>query len=188
MLDVSFAQHVMCLPQGRLLASGQYGENADVCVWDYQNKKLLYRFSEHDFGIAALSFSDDERLLVSVGDVRDKKMFVWDLATGCINASTPMQPNPTNIVGFGGMVKSTSGATCLCPSCNPCVCVCARAFGLLMSASWLTIGTSSSRQMSSVAPLPTTSSAPAATANCSFGLLTLSLASLHPSRWRQAVM
>lgn len=49
-----------------------------------------------------------QRLLVSIGDVRDKKIFVWDLATGCINASAPMNPCPTNIVGFGGMVKSAS--------------------------------------------------------------------------------
>lgn len=104
--------------QGRLLASGQTGENADVCVWDFASRKLLYRFSEHDFGIVSLSFSDDEvgcsgviviqltlcsphtcvfciiqRLLVSVGDVSDKKMFVWDVATyvsfvaGCYVAS-----------------------------------------------------------------------------------------------------
>lgn len=90
--------------QGRFLATGQYGENADVVVWDYATKKELYRcvtrrwgrglgsgnvgppcvvvlttllvarqsidgmwrrrafrrFAEHDHGIAALGFSDDE--------------------------------------------------------------------------------------------------------------------------------
>lgn len=101
--------NISCLAMsasGRFLASGQYGENADVVVWDFAKKKLLYRFSEHDHGIAAIAFSDDERLLVSVGDATDKKMFVWDIATGCINASTTMQPLPTNIVAFGGMVKN----------------------------------------------------------------------------------
>ena len=29
--------------QGRFLATGQYGENADVVVWDYASKKELYR-------------------------------------------------------------------------------------------------------------------------------------------------
>lgn len=95
-------------PQGRLLASGQFGENADVCVWDYESKKLLYRLSEHDFGIVDLAFSDDERLLASVGDVADKKIFVWDMATGYINATVPQEPMPTQQIAFGGMVKSES--------------------------------------------------------------------------------
>lgn len=101
--------NISCLAMsasGRYLASGQYGENADVVVWDYENKKLLYRLCEHDFGIQDIAFSDDERLLATVGDVRDKKMFVWDLATGYINASVNQTPLPTERVAFGGMVKN----------------------------------------------------------------------------------
>ena len=35
---------VVCLCiQGRLIASGHSGENADVYVWDYSNRERLYR-------------------------------------------------------------------------------------------------------------------------------------------------
>ena len=51
---------VWVLTQGRMIASGQLGENADIIVWDFETKRLLYRFSEHDHGIQALSFSRDE--------------------------------------------------------------------------------------------------------------------------------
>ena len=42
-------QNVTCMSiskTGRYLASGQYGENADVIVWDLQTKELLYRFGK----------------------------------------------------------------------------------------------------------------------------------------------
>ena len=92
--------------QGRYLASGQYGENADVLVWDFETKKLLYRFAEHDFGIKCLAFSDDELLLSSVGDgVEDKRMFVWDLRTGNIVTSCYQSPAKTTCVAWGRFVK-----------------------------------------------------------------------------------
>jgi WD40 repeat protein len=33
---------------GRLVASGQQGYNADVYVWDFESRSMMYRFSEHD--------------------------------------------------------------------------------------------------------------------------------------------
>ena len=42
---------------GHLLASGQRGENADVVIWDFQQKKAIYRLSEHDYEVTLLSFS-----------------------------------------------------------------------------------------------------------------------------------
>jgi WD40 repeat protein len=36
---------------GRLIASGQHGENADAIVWNFEARKELYRLSEHDHGI-----------------------------------------------------------------------------------------------------------------------------------------
>ena len=57
-------------PSGRLVASGQAGSNADVCVWDGASGRLIHRLSEHDHGIAAIAFSPDERLLVSIGVAR----------------------------------------------------------------------------------------------------------------------
>ena len=54
-------------PSGRYIASGQRGENADVIVWDFEEKRLLYRMQSHDAGVAVVAFSHDEKLLLSVG-------------------------------------------------------------------------------------------------------------------------
>ncbi|KAL0589702.1 hypothetical protein ABG067_002251 [Albugo candida] len=81
--------HISCLalsPSGRFLASGAKGSSADVLVWDFMKQKLLYRLCEHDFGVAALAFSDDDRLLCSVGNEEDARLFVWDVWTGNICA------------------------------------------------------------------------------------------------------
>jgi WD40 repeat protein len=102
-------QNVTCMSiskSGRYLASGQYGENADVIVWDLQSKQLLYRLSHHDTGIACVAFSDDELLLASVGDPKDdKKMFIWDLRTGNI-VSVANVGVATTAVCWGGMVRN----------------------------------------------------------------------------------
>eukprot|EP00741_Cyanophora_paradoxa_P019975 tig00021179_g19279.t1 len=89
---------------GRLLASGQVGKNSDVCVWSLETNKLLYRLSEHDHGIKGVDITDDEALLVTIGDEVDKKMYCWDLSTGYIVSSTPM-PEPANCVAWGGREK-----------------------------------------------------------------------------------
>ena len=47
--------------RGTFLASGQRGENSDVIVWRHEDKRLLWRLSEHDHAVTCLDFSDDER-------------------------------------------------------------------------------------------------------------------------------
>ena len=42
---------------GSMLASGQRGENSDIVVWDFANKRAIYRLSEHDYEVCMLSFS-----------------------------------------------------------------------------------------------------------------------------------
>ena len=69
---------------GKYLATGQKGDNSDILVWAHIDRKLLYKFSEHDFEVTALEFSQDETLLVSVSNVKDGKLFVWDVTTGYI--------------------------------------------------------------------------------------------------------
>ena len=88
----------------RLGASGQSGTDSDVVVWDFVKKKMIYRFEEHDYGIQSLAFSHDERLLVSLGIERDRKLIVWDLATGGI--VTSMRNASFRDIKFGGMVKN----------------------------------------------------------------------------------
>ncbi len=46
--------------QGKFIASGQIGENADVCVWSFDTRKLLFRLNEHDHGICSVAFTEDE--------------------------------------------------------------------------------------------------------------------------------
>ena len=89
---------------GRLVASGQVGPNADVCIWDAGSGALIHRLSEHDHGIAAVAFSPDERLLVSVGYAQDEKVFVWDTRTGNIVASGMAVPKETKGVVFSNHV------------------------------------------------------------------------------------
>lgn len=70
---------------GRLVVSGQAGENADVVVWDFESKREVYRLQEHDHGITVVEISEDERFLLTIG--ADAKLVVWDLLTGCIVSS-----------------------------------------------------------------------------------------------------
>lgn len=90
---------------GNLIASGQLGRNADVHVWDFHSRKLIHSFEEHDHGIESLAFSDDERVLASVGAPEDGKLLLWDLSNGCIIAANTKLPLGTSCVAFGGFVK-----------------------------------------------------------------------------------
>lgn len=68
---------------GKFLASGQKthsGFQADIIVWDFAAKSLLYKLRMHKVCIAALSFSPDDQFLASVGGVDDKNMLIiWNL-------------------------------------------------------------------------------------------------------------
>jgi WD40 repeat protein len=87
------------------LASGQFGDNADVCLYDFETKNLIHRLSEHDHGISSIGFTHDEKLLVTVGDNVDKRMLIWDLATGGIVASTAITQAQQTLVAWGGHVR-----------------------------------------------------------------------------------
>jgi len=90
---------------GKLLASGQKGENSDILVWDYHSRRILYTLSEHDYAVTFLRFSNDDRLLYSNGNITDKKIFIWDMATGNIVSSCSLFPTPTVCMTWGGMIK-----------------------------------------------------------------------------------
>ena len=95
--------------QGHLLASGQRGENSDVVIWDFNQKKAIHRLSEHDYEITNLCFSHDDRLLLSTGNTLDGKLFIWNMKNGHIVSSLPLVPSifadSPKCAAWGGMVK-----------------------------------------------------------------------------------
>ena len=98
---------------GAFLASGQHGENSDIVIWDFANKKAIYRLSEHDHEVALVSFSHDDRLLLSCGNALDGKLFVWNTANGHIVSSLALVPSVTTespkCIAWGGFVKDVKG-------------------------------------------------------------------------------
>lgn len=90
---------------GRYLASGQLGERSDIYVYDITEQRVVFRFEEHDHGIQALAFSQDEKILVSIGLPEDNNMIFWDMSNGCIIASTTKIPMHTKCAVFMGFMK-----------------------------------------------------------------------------------
>lgn len=90
-------------PSKMLMASAQSGRNSDILVWNYVHKSNMYQLSEHDYGVAALDFSHDDRLLLSAGCAQDGKLFVWDLQNGNIISTQQKMPFEVHDVAWGGM-------------------------------------------------------------------------------------
>ena len=95
--------------QGHLIASGQKGDNADIVMWDYASKRAIFRLSEHDFEVSLLEFSHDDRLLISIGNQLDGKLFIWDTANGFIVSKISLIPTiyteAPKCVKWGGFQK-----------------------------------------------------------------------------------
>lgn len=90
---------------GNLIASGQKGLHADILVWDYQTRRLLYRFEEHDHMIQDVDFSDDGKILASLGGADDGNLIVWDMSNGCIITSAAKLLPGTTCLSFAGFVR-----------------------------------------------------------------------------------
>ena len=94
---------------GKMLATGQKGDNSDILVWDYEEKKVIFKLSEHDYEISCLKFSHDDKFLFSCGNIQDKRLFIWDMKNGYIVANCPCYPLPTFDVAWGGFVRDGRG-------------------------------------------------------------------------------
>lgn len=92
-------------PHGSFIASGQSGDNSNIYVWDFITREIIFSFEEHDFMIQALEFSHDEKILVSIGNSDDRKLFAWDMSNGCIISCSPKLPVGTTCVALGGFVR-----------------------------------------------------------------------------------
>ena len=119
---------ISCLhlsPDGSYIVSGQLGKNADACVWSFDERKLMFRVQSHDSGIACAAFSHDSKLLLTAGVVNDKRLFVWDVSTGKMNAQANLVPEVCTCCAWGGherdikkrltrnYVFATAGARCI---------------------------------------------------------------------------
>lgn len=102
------SEPVSCLAlgsTGRLVASAQEGENANVYVWDYITQELLFSLEEHDHRVAAVAFSHDDKLLATLGGEGDGKLIFWDMSNGMIVSSSGRMPSNTTCLAHGGFVK-----------------------------------------------------------------------------------
>lgn len=88
---------------GRYVASGQVthpGFQADVCVFDFAERRLLHRMLLHKVKVQALAFSPDEQFLASVGGPDDNTVVLWDVETGRPLCGAPAHPTETKAVAF----------------------------------------------------------------------------------------
>ncbi|XP_065900088.1 cilia- and flagella-associated protein 52-like [Dysidea avara] len=91
---------------GRYLASGQIthmGFKADVIVWDYEVKQLLYRLTLHKVKVQALAFSPNDKFLVTLGGHDDGSVVIWNLSTGdalCGSPATMQSAGPAYAIAF----------------------------------------------------------------------------------------
>uniref|UniRef100_F7ASK1 Cilia- and flagella-associated protein 52 n=2 Tax=Ciona intestinalis TaxID=7719 RepID=F7ASK1_CIOIN len=87
--------NVSCLTvskSGKYLASGQVthmGFKADIIVWDYEKRSLLYRLTLHKVKVEALAFSPNELYLVSLGGQDDGSVVVWNMKTAAAVCGSP---------------------------------------------------------------------------------------------------
>lgn len=105
---------------GKLIASGQKGENSDILLWDYVTRNVIFTLSEHDYEVSCLQFSKDDQLLYSNGNAYDKRIFIWDTETGNIVANCQLFPIPSICISWGGMVKDHRGIPTEFYQCATC--------------------------------------------------------------------
>jgi WD40 repeat protein len=70
---------------GKYLVSGEKtfsGFKANIIIWDLQTLQIVHKLTIHKVVIQSLSFSFDDKYLVSLGGVDDNYLIVWDIQTG----------------------------------------------------------------------------------------------------------
>lgn len=72
---------------GKLLISA--GEDREICLWNLETGKLVQTFDGHEFAVTSLSFSENDKRIIS-GSL-DLNVIVWDIA-GAIQSSGDTAP------------------------------------------------------------------------------------------------
>lgn len=73
------------------------GFQADIIIWDFEKRTLLYRFTLHKVKVQALAFSPNSLYLASLGGEDDNSIIVWDLAKGAAICGSPASKDSTGV-------------------------------------------------------------------------------------------
>jgi WD40 repeat protein len=78
-VQTGFSAYISALAlsaDGKVIAGGSWDKT--VQLWDITSRKQIHSFTGHSFWVSALSFTSDNKLLVSCGD---NKVKAWDVST-----------------------------------------------------------------------------------------------------------
>ena len=93
----------------RVVTAQVSGSSPDVVVWCTETERILFRITEHDHGVAAIAVTQDDRLLLTVGNHQDRRVVVWDMSTGGMVAVTQIPATDdtaqTSCCAWGGRVE-----------------------------------------------------------------------------------
>jgi len=96
----------VCLSRsGNFIGSGQCGTNSDVVIWSFATREIMFICEEHDHGVKGIDFSEDDKIVATLGDAEDGKLLFWDMSNGMIIASSNKVPLGTNCCSFNGKVR-----------------------------------------------------------------------------------
>lgn len=77
------------------------GFQADIIIWNFDDRSMLHRLKLHKVLIQSLSFSFNEIYLASLGGVDDKNMMiVWDIQQGKALYGQPNRDQVNQITFF----------------------------------------------------------------------------------------
>eukprot|EP00842_Homolaphlyctis_polyrhiza_P004180 jgi/Hompol1/4763/HPOL_003861-RA len=85
---------------GGLVASGQVthmGFQADIIIWDFEQRKLLRRLTLHKVKVQALAFSPTRKYLASLGGEDDNSVIVWDLEKFAAICGSPASTDSSGV-------------------------------------------------------------------------------------------
>ena len=95
-------------PKKIIVATGQMGKNAQICVWNTQEgTKMESLLHGHTDGVGALNFSDDGEKLASVGIDAGNTIKIWNWARGKMIASVAGPPRTWSLTFVTREIRSS---------------------------------------------------------------------------------
>lgn len=73
---------------------------ADIFVWDFETREIVYRLSLHKVSVVSLAFSPDEMYLASLGGQDDNNLIIWDMSSGKAVCRSVAAQEPSTTVVF----------------------------------------------------------------------------------------